>query len=128
MDIMYNDNMLSVGRIGLRRGAKPVFWLGVCLLAACWWLLAKGIQFFDGRAGLLDVGTLTLFIFGLLLGWVAVYASVWLQELLWKPFKMFRQQFNIHFNQLTSWQKCVVYFSVFFLLLYAVLAALKVVF
>lgn len=128
MDIMYNDNIFYRGRMKWRISAGLVFWLGVCMLVACWWVLAKGIPIFDERAGLLDVGTLTLFVFGLLMGWVAVYVSVWLQELLWKPFKMFRQQFNIHFNQLTSWQKCILYFSAFFLLLYAFLGALKVVF
>ena len=36
-----------------------------------------------------------------------------------KADELFRKQFHSHVNQLTSWQQSILYFSVFFLLLYA---------
>ena len=93
-------------------------WVGISVL----------LQLIDPAIGVLDFGTLTVAVFGLLVGWLAVYISLWLQELLWSPFKSFRKQFGHHLNQLSSWQQCILYFSVFFLLLYAVLKAMEVVF
>lgn len=86
------------------------------------------LQIVDPAAGVLDIGILTVVLLGLIGGVVAIYCSVWLQELLWKPFRVFRKEFNSHFNQLTSWQQCILYFSVFFLLLYAVIWGLAIVF
>jgi hypothetical protein len=91
-------------------------------------LLGKVLVLIDPVAGILDLGILTVGVFGLLAGIAAVLCSLWLQELLWQPFKAFRQQFNNHFDQLTSWQQCILYFSVFFLLLFAVLKGVEVVF
>ena len=85
------------------------------------------LQLLDPSAGVLDIGILSVLLFGLLGGVVAVFVSLWLQEMLWRPFKFFRQQFFHHFNQLTSWQQCIIYFSVFFLLLYAFLWGLEMV-
>lgn len=101
--------------------------IGTVLLFSLWLLVASLLSLLDPTAGLLDSGILTLFIFGLIVAWLAVYISFWLQELLWLPFKTFRQQFNYHFNQLTAWQQCILYFSVFFLLLFAVLRGLEIV-
>ncbi|HLR00429.1 MAG TPA: hypothetical protein VK102_08630 [Sphingobacterium sp.] len=85
------------------------------------------LQFIDPAAGILDIGILSLFPLGLIGGVLSIYFSTWLQELLWKPFRMFRKQFHSNFNQLTSWQQCILYFSVFFLLLYGLLWALAMV-
>lgn len=85
------------------------------------------LQALDPTAGILDLGILTLLLFGLLAGFAAICCSIWLQELLWKPFWAFRQEFRSHFNQLTSWQQAILYFSVFFLLLYGLLWALAIV-
>ena len=85
------------------------------------------LQLIDPRAGVLDIGILSLLFFGLLTGILAMFCCFWLQELLWRPFKFFRQNFQSHFNQLTSWQQCILYFSAFFLSLYAVLWMLAMV-
>ena len=103
--------------------------LGMALL---WGLVAFGfagtvLQLVDPAAGVLDIGILSVLLLGLLGGLAAILCSLWLQELLWQPFKLFRQQFHTHFNRLSSWQQCIIYFSVFFLLLYAVLCALAIV-
>lgn len=102
--------------------------LGFLFLIIGWIMVSTVLQLLDPAIAVLDFGTITLVIFGLLVGWLAVYISIWLQELLWHPFKFFRQQFNNHFNQLTSWQQCILYFSAFFLLLYAVLMGVAILF
>src|SRR5690606_36368719 len=102
--------------------------IAVLLLTALFLFIGMILQFIDPTAGVLDIGILTVAIFGLLLGIAAIFCSLWLQEILWQPFKTFRKEFNYHLNQLTSWQQCIIYFSVFFLSLYAVLWALTVVF
>ncbi|MBL1411009.1 hypothetical protein [Sphingobacterium faecale] len=91
-------------------------------------LIGKLLVFVDPKAGILDIGILTVAVFGLLIGVAAILCSLWLQELLWQPFKTFRKNFRSHFNQLTSWQQCILYFSVFFLLLYAGVMVMRVVF
>jgi len=85
------------------------------------------LQRLDPAAGIMDIGILTVLLFGLICGVLAIVSSVWLQELLWQPFKVFRKQFQSHFNRLSSWQQCILYFSVFFLLLYALLWGLAMV-
>src|SRR5690606_16099657 len=96
-------------------GLTLTFLLGLFLLSGTL------LQILDPAAGVLDIGMLSVLLFGLLAGLVVVFVSLWLQEMLWRPFKYFRKQFFHHFNQLTSWQQCIIYFSVFFLLLYAAL-------
>jgi len=121
-------------RIGLALGRQEKLSLtqklslGLVLLMMGWIMVSTILQLLDPAIGVLDFGSLTLALFGLLVGWLAVYISIWLQELLWSPFKSFRKQFNVHFNHLTSWQQCIIYFSVFFLLLYAVLRGLAIAF
>ena len=112
---------------GEKRALTLLSWLVLGLFSV---FLASGpvLQFLDPRAGVLDIGILSLLFFGLLGGVLAVFCCFWLQELLWRPFKYFRQNFQSHFNQLTSWQQSILYFSVFFLLLYAVLWGLAMVF
>ncbi|TDQ80133.1 hypothetical protein [Sphingobacterium yanglingense] len=90
-------------------------------------LLSKMLSALDPAVGVLDLGILTVGLFGLAVGLAAILCSLWLQELLWQPFKTFRKDFLSHFNQLTSWQQCILYFSVFFLMLYAVIVAVGVV-
>ncbi|ERJ57702.1 hypothetical protein [Sphingobacterium paucimobilis] len=107
---------------------KEKLFFGFLLLIIGWIMVSTVLQLFDPAIGVLDYGSLTLLLFGLLVGWLAVYISVWLQELLWHPFKSFRQKFGHHFNTLSSWQQCILYFSVFFLLLYAVIMVMVVVF
>ncbi|MDR3008236.1 MAG: hypothetical protein LBV59_09905 [Sphingobacterium sp.] len=82
------------------------------------------LQAVDPTAGVLDIGMLSVLLFAILAGLAAVYCCFWLQEMLWQPFKFFRQEFSTHFNQLTSWQQCIIYFSVFFLSLFSFLAVL----
>lgn len=113
----------SIGELSVRHK------LGVTLVAQLGFFLLLGpiLQAIDPGAGILDIGILTVFVLGLLGAAVAVFVSLWLQEILWQPFKFFREQFFNHFNQLTPWQQCIIYFSVFFLLLYAVLWGLAMV-
>lgn len=106
---------------------KEKLFFGFLLLIIGWIMVSTVLQLLDPAIGVLDYGSLTLLLFGLLVGWLAVYISIWLQELLWHPFKSFRKQFGHHFNTLSSWQQCILYFSVFFLLLYALLMAMVVV-
>lgn len=108
-------------------GLQQRMLLGFTFLMAAWLFTSTVLQLFDPSTGVLDFGVLTVAIFGLLAGWLAVYISIWLQELLWKPFKFFRQDFHHHFHQLSSWQQSIIYFSVFFLLLYALLKGLAIV-
>ncbi|WP_079642646.1 hypothetical protein [Sphingobacterium nematocida] len=107
---------------------KEKLFFGFLFLIIGWLIVSVVLQLFDPAIGVLDFGVLTVAVFGLLVGWLAVYISIWLQELLWHPFKSFRKQFGHHFNQLSSWQQCILYFSVFFLLLYAVVKVMEVVF
>ncbi|WP_164111672.1 MULTISPECIES: hypothetical protein [Sphingobacterium] len=107
---------------------KEKLFFGFLALVIGWIMVSTVLQLLDPAIGILDFGTLTVAAFGLLVGWLAVYISIWLQELLWHPFQSFRKQFDYHFNQLSSWQQCILYFSVFFLLLYAVIMAVEVVF
>lgn len=101
--------------------------IALLLLVAVFLFIGTVLQIIDPIAGVLDIGILSVAIFGLLLGIAAIFCSLWLQEILWQPFKTFRKEFNYHFNQLTSWQQCIIYFSVFFLSLYAVLWALAII-
>ncbi|MDR2282347.1 MAG: hypothetical protein LBE37_04025 [Sphingobacterium sp.] len=107
---------------------KQKLFFGFLFLVIAWIMVSTVLQLLDPAIGILDFGILTVAGFGPLVGWLAIYISIWLQELLWHPFKSFRKQFGQHFNQLTSWQQCILYFSVFFLLLYAVLMAVEIVF
>ncbi|MFD2556576.1 hypothetical protein [Sphingobacterium tabacisoli] len=107
---------------------KQKLFFGFLFLVIAWVMVSTVLQLLDPAIGILDFGIFTVAVFGLLVGWLAIYISIWLQELLWHPFKYFRKQFSQHFNQLTSWQQSILYFSVFFLLLYAVLMAMVVVF
>ena len=107
---------------------KQKLFFGFLFLVIAWIMVSIVLQLLDPAIGILDFGILTVAVFGLLVGWLAIYISIWLQELLWHPFKYFRKQFSQHFNQLTSWQQSILYFSVFFLLLYAVIMVMVVVF
>ena len=86
------------------------------------------IQRIDPTAGILDIGILSVLLFALLSAVVVIFCSLWLQEILWKSFKNFRQEFVKHLNQLTSWQQCLLYFGVFFLWLYAIIYLLSILF
>jgi len=100
--------------------------LSIVLASLLVFFIAVGLllQVIDPTAGVLDIGILTVLLFAVLAGLLAIYCCFWLQEILWQPFKLFRQQFSVHFNQLTSWQQCIIYFSVFFLSLFSFLAVL----
>ncbi|MGJ1211165.1 hypothetical protein I6I97_15085 [Sphingobacterium multivorum] len=102
--------------------------LGIVLACLLLFFILSGflLQAIDPTAGVLDLGTLSLLLFGILAGLAAIYCCFWLQEMLWQPFKFFRQEFSLHFNQLTSWQQCIIYFSVFFLSLFSFLAVLAI--
>ena len=108
---------------------RPLSLLGVVLVNALTFFLFAGsmLQLVDPAAGVLDIGMLSVLLLGLIGGIAAILCSFWLLELLWQPFKIFRKQFFAHFNQLSSWQQCILYFAVFFLLLYAVLWGLAMV-
>ena len=99
---------------------------GLLFLIIGWLIVSAVLQLFDPAAGILDIGILTVGIFGLLVGVAAILCSLWLQELLWQPFNAFRKNIHSHFNRLSSWQQCILYFSVFFLMLYAVIVAVGV--
>ncbi|WP_286861106.1 MULTISPECIES: hypothetical protein [Sphingobacterium] len=103
--------------------------LGIVLVCLCVFFISAGflLQAVDPTAGVLDIGMLSVLLFCILAGLLAVYCCCWLQEILWQPFKFFRQDLSYHFNQLTSWQQCIIYFSVFFLSLFSFLAVLAIV-
>ncbi|WP_139145049.1 hypothetical protein [Sphingobacterium sp. HMSC13C05] len=116
-------------------GIEDIYWpltgrhvLSIVLACLLIFFILSGflLQAIDPTAGVLDLGILSLLLFGILAGLVAIYCCFWLQEMLWQPFKFFRQEFSIHFNQLTSWQQCIIYFSVFFLSLFSFLAVLAI--
>src|SRR5690606_14661951 len=125
MDIIYNSAPTAIQDRKERETPKRA-WL-LCLALLSFVMTGPVLQQLDPRAGVLDIGVLSLLLFGLLAGLAAVFCCFWLQELLWQPFKFFRQNFQSHFNRLTSWQQCILYFSVFFLSRYAVLWALAMV-
>ena len=103
--------------------------LGIVLACLCLFFISAGLllQAIDPTAGVLDIGILSVLLFAILAGLFVIYCCYWLQEILWQPFKFFRQEFSHHFNQLTSWQQCILYFSVFFLSLFSFLAVLAIV-
>jgi hypothetical protein len=103
--------------------------LGIVLACLLVFFISAGLllQAVDPTAGILDIGVLSVLLFGVLAGLFMIYCCYWLQEILWCPFKFFRQEFSYHFNQLTSWQQCILYFSVFFLSLFSFLAVLAIV-
>ena len=103
--------------------------LSIILTCLLIFFISSGVllQAIDSTAGVLDLGILSVLLFAILAGLAAIYCCFWLQEILWQPFKFFRQQFSYHFNQLTSWQQCILYFSVFFLSLFSFLAVLAIV-
>ncbi|RKO68975.1 hypothetical protein D7322_24610 [Sphingobacterium puteale] len=102
--------------------------LGIVLAGLLVFFISAGLllQAIDPTAGVLDIGILSVLLFGILAGLLAIYCCYWLQEILWQPFKFFRQDISYHFNQLTSWQQCILYFSVFFLSLFFFLAVLAI--
>ncbi|WP_454879787.1 hypothetical protein [Sphingobacterium detergens] len=116
-------------------GIEDIYWpltnrqlFGIVLACLLVFFIAAGLvlQAIDPTAGVLDIGVLSVLLFGILAGLLAIYCCYWLQEILWQPFKFFRQDLSYHFNQLTSWQQCILYFSVFFLSLFSFLAVLAI--
>jgi hypothetical protein len=103
--------------------------IGLMLLSLLGIFIFAGtiLQFIDPTAAILDIGILSVLLLGLLGGIAAVFCSLWLQEILWQPFKFFRKNLFYHVEQLTSWQQCILYFSVFFLLLYAAIWMLSII-
>lgn len=103
--------------------------MGIILAALLLFFLLAGLllQALDPTAGVLDIGILSVLLFAVLAVILTIYCCYWLQELLWQPFKIFRQNLFYHFDQLTSWQQCILYFSVFFLSLFSFLAVLAIV-
>ncbi|WP_286753538.1 MULTISPECIES: hypothetical protein [Sphingobacterium] len=103
--------------------------LGIVLASLLVFFIAAGIllQAVDPTAAVVDIGIVSVLLFAVLATLLVIYCCYWLQEILWQPFKLFRQQFSVHFNQLTSWQQCIIYFSVFFLSLLSFLAVLAIV-
>ncbi|WP_158655796.1 hypothetical protein [Sphingobacterium sp. HMA12] len=102
--------------------------LGIILACLCFFFIAAGLllQAIDPTAGVLDIGILSVLLFGILSGLLVIYCCYWLQEILWQPFKFFRENFSYHFNQLTSWQQCIIYFSVFFFSMFSFLVILAI--
>ncbi|PUV21726.1 hypothetical protein [Sphingobacterium athyrii] len=86
--------------------------LGIVLVCLSVFFISGGLllQAIDPTAGVLDIGMLSVLLFCILAGLLAVYCCCWLQEILWQPFNFFRQDLSYHFNQLTSWQQCIIYF------------------
>lgn len=109
---------------------EPRYMLGIVslLLTIIFLFVGSILQFLDPAAGILDLGVLSLLYFGLMAGLVFICCCTWLQEYLWKPFKYYRQDIYFHFNQLSSWQQSILYFSVFFLFLFAFLRLLEMLF
>lgn len=97
----------------------PTFGLGFILMILAFLGCGPLLRQMDGQAAVLDIGALSLLVFALAAGLGIVVCSLWLQELLWRPLRSVRQEMVGHLNTLTSWQKLILYFAVFFLWLYA---------
>lgn len=117
----------TISFLTIDRGNLFPLALGLFILFMLFLFSGPLLQTFDPAAGILDVGILSVVLLGIIVGLLAIFCSIWLQELLWKPFRVYRKQFRSHFNALTSWQQCIIYFSVFFFLLYAVLWGMAMV-
>lgn len=113
--------------MALELSGKYKMGLALVALLALFLFAGTALQLIDPTAAVLDIGILSVLLLGLLGGIAAVYCSLWLQEILWKPFKFFRKNLFYHLEQLTSWQQCILYFSVFFLLLYAAIWMLSII-
>ncbi|TYR36927.1 hypothetical protein FXV77_07035 [Sphingobacterium phlebotomi] len=113
--------------IAMELSAKHKMGLALLILLALFLFAGTIFQIIDPTAAVLDIGILSVLLLGLLGGIAAVCCSLWLQEILWKPFKLFRRNLFYHIDQLTSWQQCILYFSVFFLLLYAAIWMLSII-
>ncbi|WP_286754067.1 MULTISPECIES: hypothetical protein [Sphingobacterium] len=109
---------------------EPKYLLGMAsiFLVIIFLFVGSILQFFDPASAALDLGVLSLLYFGLMAGLVFICCCIWLLEYLWRPFKYYRQDIYYHFNQLNSWQQSILYFSVFFLLLFAFLLLLEMLF
>lgn len=103
--------------------------MGVGLISLLSLFLFSGalLQALDPTAAVLDIGILSVLLFGLLATVCLIFCNLWLQEILWKPFRSFRHKFAHHFNHLTAFEQCIIYFLVFFLGLYACLWTLAIV-
>ena len=77
--------------------------LGIVLACLCIFFISAGLvlRTIDPTAGVLDIGILSVLLFGILAAMLAIYCCYWLQEILWQPFKFFRQDLSYLFNQLT---------------------------
>lgn len=53
-------------------------------------LCGRLLQHIDFMAAILDIGILSVLLFGILALVVAIFCSLWLQEILWKAFKTYR--------------------------------------
>ena len=128
MNSLITSNSWPIQDSTSKHRSKPRLSGGILIAVLLGSFLLGGnlIQRLDPTAGVLDIGILSVLLFALLSSTIVIFCSLWLQELLWKPFKTFRKQFQQHFNQLTSWQQCILYFAVFFLWLYALLEMLHI--
>lgn len=63
--------------------------LGIVLACLCVFFISSGLllQAVDPTAGVLDIGILSVLLFGILAGLLVIYCCYWLQEILWQPFK-----------------------------------------
>ncbi|WP_133166350.1 hypothetical protein [Sphingobacterium haloxyli] len=113
--------------IAMELSGKHKLALTLLFLLGAFLLAGTILQFIEPTAAVLDIGILSVLLLGLFGGVAAVFCSLWLQEILWQPFKFFRKNLVYHIQQLTSWQQCILYFSVFFLLLYAAIWLLSIV-
>lgn len=127
MQTLYTNTPWLIQDIAGELSGKHRVGIAALLLLGLFLIIGTVLQVIDPTAGILDIGILSVAVFGLLAGLSAIFCSLWLQEILWQPFKIFRTQFHQHFHQLTSWQQCILYFSVFFLLLYAALWVLSII-
>lgn len=126
MNTLHTNTPWLIEDIALELSGKQKIGLALLALLGAFLLAGTILQIVDPTAAVLDIGILSVLLFGLLGGVAAIYCSLWLQEILWQPFKFFRKNLFYHIEQLTSWQQCILYFAVFFLLLYAVIWALSI--
>lgn len=115
-------------RLGFRSLGGMLLLLSLSLFAL-FILSGPLLRLIDPFAASPDLGVLGLVLLGLLSGLAIIAVSRWLLGLLWPVFRDFRNyHFEPIFKSLLPWQKIIIYLTCYFLLLYAFVLCLVVVF
>ena len=106
-------------------GLRQQWLLALSIASLAFYCSGPVLRYVDAAAAVVDIGILSLPLLSVLalLGFIGI--SLWLSNLLWPSFRLFRKHhFEHHFKTLEPWQKIAFYMAAFFLLLYACVACL----